>query len=70
MADEAGCRLYLITPPRLDPLAFRETLAAALDAGDVACLQLRLKDAAPDEVKRAVDALMPSACPRRRLHPE
>jgi thiamine-phosphate pyrophosphorylase len=56
-----ACRLYLITPPRLDPPAFREALAAALDAGDVACLQLRLKDAAPDDVKRAVDALMPVA---------
>ena len=57
MAD--GCRLYLITPPRLDPAGFRDTLAAALDAGDVPCLQLRLKDASRDEVKRAVDALMP-----------
>ncbi len=54
-----GCRLYLITPPRLDAAAFRDTLAAALDAGDVACLQLRLKDASPDEVKRATEALMP-----------
>lgn len=35
-------------------------LAAALDAGDVACLQLRLKDATPDEVKRATEALMPA----------
>jgi len=54
-----GCRLYLITPPQLDPTAFREVLAAALDAGDVACLQLRLKDATPDEVARATEALMP-----------
>ena len=53
------CRLYLITPPRLDPAAFRESLAAALDAGDVACLQLRLKDASPDAVARATEALMP-----------
>ena len=53
------CRLYLITPPRLDPAAFRETLAAALDAGDVACLQLRLKDAGADDIKRATEALMP-----------
>lgn len=53
------CRLYLITPPRLDPAAFRETLASALDAGDIACLQLRLKDAAPDDIKRATEALMP-----------
>ena len=56
-----GCRLYLITPPRIEVSAFRDALAAALDAGDVACLQLRLKDAAPDDVKRAVDALMPVA---------
>jgi len=53
------CRLYLITPPRLDPQGFRDTLAAALGAGDVACLQLRLKDAAPDDIKRAADTLMP-----------
>ena len=39
------CRLYLITPPRLDDLAgFGRTLAHALDAGDVAALQIRLKD--------------------------
>lgn len=55
------CRLYLVTPPALDPAAFRDTLAAALDAGDVACLQLRLKHAPPDAVARAVEALMPVA---------
>ena len=54
------CRLYLITPPTL-PAGFADTLAAALDAGDVACLQLRLKGAAPDDVARAVEALMPVA---------
>jgi thiamine-phosphate pyrophosphorylase len=55
------CRLYLVTPPALDPAAFRDTLAAALDAGDVACLQLRLKLAPPDAIARAVEALMPVA---------
>lgn len=54
------CRLYLITPPRL-PAGFADTLAAALDAGDVASLQLRLKDAPRDDIKRAVEALMPVA---------
>jgi len=54
------CRLYLITPPVL-PADFADQLAAALDAGDVACLQLRLKDAPRDAVKRAVEALMPIA---------
>jgi thiamine-phosphate pyrophosphorylase len=53
------CRLYLITPPKLDPARFRDTLAAALDAGDVACLQLRLKDATADEIARAAEILMP-----------
>ncbi|WP_149539206.1 thiamine phosphate synthase [Siccirubricoccus phaeus] len=57
---EDRCRLYLITPPVLPP-GFAELLAAALDAGDVACLQLRLKDAAPDEIRRATEALMPIA---------
>jgi thiamine-phosphate pyrophosphorylase len=56
-----GCRLYLITPPALDPLAFRDTLAAALDAGDVAALQLRLKDLSDDAIKRAIDVLRPVA---------
>ena len=54
-----GCRLYLITPPALDPLAFRDPLAAALDAGDVAAFQLRLKDLSDDALRRAIDALRP-----------
>jgi thiamine-phosphate pyrophosphorylase len=57
--SSGGCRLYLITPPRFDPATFRDALAAALDAGDVACLQLRLKDAGGDDVRRATEALMP-----------
>jgi len=45
------CRLYLITPPRLDdPGAFARDLEAALDAGDVAALQIRLKDHSEREI--------------------
>jgi len=56
------CRLYLITPPRLDDLAaFGHVLAHALDAGDVAALQIRLKDAPDEIVAAAVDALSPIA---------
>jgi thiamine-phosphate pyrophosphorylase len=56
------CRLYLITPPRLDDLAaFGHVLAHALDAGDVAALQIRLKDVPDEIVAAAVDALMPIA---------
>lgn len=53
------CRLYLITPPAFDPQDFAPTLAAALDAGDVACVQLRLKDAPDEAILRAVDVLRP-----------
>ncbi|MBI1330618.1 MAG: thiamine phosphate synthase [Alphaproteobacteria bacterium] len=57
----SDCRLYLITPPKLEPRAFSEVLKRALDAGDVACLQLRLKDVSDDEIARATEALMPLA---------
>jgi thiamine-phosphate pyrophosphorylase len=60
-AAAADCRLYLVTPPALDPLRFRDALTQALDAGDVACVQLRLKEAADDEIKRACDILRPIA---------
>jgi thiamine-phosphate pyrophosphorylase len=54
-----GCRVYLITPPKLDPAPFADLLAAALDAGDVAAVQLRLKDADDDTWRRAIDVLRP-----------
>lgn len=58
----ATCRLYLITPPRLDDLAaFGHKLAQTLDAGDVAALQIRLKDAPDEVIAAAVDALAPIA---------
>lgn len=61
-----GCRIYLITPPKLDPTSFADRLAAALDAAGaggsdqaVAAVQLRLKDVSEDDWKRAIDALRP-----------
>jgi thiamine-phosphate pyrophosphorylase len=60
-AAATGCRLYLVTPPSFDPPRFRDALTQALDAGDVACVQLRLKDAADDDIKRACDILQPVA---------
>jgi thiamine-phosphate pyrophosphorylase len=56
---ETFCRLYLITPPAIDLAVFRGQLEAALDGGDVACVQLRLKACPDDEVLRAADALLP-----------
>jgi thiamine-phosphate pyrophosphorylase len=56
------CRLYLITPPALPDLpGFAEHLAAALDAGDVAALQLRLKDVPDETVLRAAATILPVA---------
>ena len=56
------CRLYLITPPALSDLAaFGRDLALALDAGDVAALQIRLKAAPDDQIAAAVAALAPIA---------
>lgn len=56
-------RLYLITPPVIEPAAFAEQVRAALGAGDVACLQLRLKDgektASDNAFRRAAEALLP-----------
>jgi thiamine-phosphate pyrophosphorylase len=60
-AREEGCRLYLVTPPVLEPRGFADTLARALDAGDVAALQLRLKDVDDEALKRAIDVLRPVA---------
>lgn len=64
MSDDLRCRLYLITPPRLNPIAFRDTMKAALDGGDVACVQLRLKaegdaTADADTIRKATEILMP-----------
>ena len=58
-------RLYLITPPRIDDVPeFAAVLEGALEAGDVACLQIRLKGddglidaAATREVAEAVTAM-------------
>jgi len=57
------CQLYLITPPVFDPQTFLPILIKALDAGEVACVQLRLKtaDGAPapqDHVRAAALTLM------------
>ncbi|MDX2145340.1 MAG: thiamine phosphate synthase [Rhodospirillaceae bacterium] len=54
------CRLYLITPAQLPDLeAFARLLDEALSAGDVACLQLRLKGCDDAAIRTAARALMP-----------
>ena len=57
----ATTRLYLITPPALDPDRFATAHEAALDGGDVACLQLRLKDVDDAAIRHAAKVLQPIA---------
>jgi len=58
-AARPGCRFYLLTPAAIALPAFAETLARALDAGDVAAVQLRLKPADDDTIARAAEKLRP-----------
>lgn len=51
------CRLYLITPPAFELAAFSRALEEALAGGDVACVQLRLKDVSDADVLRVGAAL-------------
>lgn len=53
------CRLYLITPPRFETEDFARVLQDALAGGDVAAVQLRLKDTSDSEILRAGAALKP-----------
>ena len=53
------CRLYLISPPKLSAANFLTPLKEALDDGDVASFQLRLKNVGDDEIRRVVDVLRP-----------
>ena len=55
---EAGCQLYLITPPVLPP-NFADILASALDAGAVAAVQLRLKDLPDSALLKTIEQLRP-----------
>jgi len=57
--ERAPTQLYLITPPRIDDIdGFADRLAEALDAGPVACLQIRLKDVDDDTVGRVTEHLV------------
>ena len=55
------CQLYLITPERLNPGPFADILALALDSGEVACVQLRLKGVDDDAIRETALALAPVA---------
>ena len=51
------CQLYLITPPRLSP-ELVEALRDALAGGDVAAVQIRLKDNTREEIRAGAPELI------------
>ncbi|MCW5737602.1 MAG: thiamine phosphate synthase [Enhydrobacter sp.] len=54
------CRLYLVSPERIEhPSIFADELRAALAGGDVAAFQLRLKGVDDAAIARAADTLRP-----------
>lgn len=56
------CQVYLITPPVIPDLdGFATLLEAALSAGEVAALQIRLKDVSDEVICAAVARLAPIA---------
>jgi thiamine-phosphate pyrophosphorylase len=59
--SRAATRLYLISPPSFDLDSFGRELEQALAGGDVACLQLRLKDVDDAAIRRAAAVLQPIA---------
>ncbi|MBT5435079.1 MAG: thiamine phosphate synthase [Alphaproteobacteria bacterium] len=52
-------RLYLVSPPAFEPDVFVDSLAAALDAGEVACFLLALETADEDVWRCACEHLVP-----------
>ncbi|PHQ68790.1 MAG: thiamine phosphate synthase [Sneathiella sp.] len=54
-------RLYLLSPATINLDEFEGAFTKALDAGDVACFQLRLKDRPIEEIREATKRLMPIA---------
>jgi thiamine-phosphate pyrophosphorylase len=57
--DEPDCKLYLISPPQIELRTFYAHLEEAVDAGDIGCFQLRLKDVSDDIILGMAETLMP-----------
>lgn len=66
LADPNRSRLYLISPPQIELPSFLRTFEATLDAGDVACFQLRLKPAEDKKIMEATAAILP-LCQKRQI---
>ncbi len=59
--SQNNTRLYAITPPQIQLSTFVPQVEAAFASGDIACLQLRLKEANQAKIAEAIKELMPIA---------
>lgn len=62
VAEGHRCRLYLITPSNLvgeKLFPFADSMQLAIDAGDVACVQLRLKNVQDETIRKVANLLQP-----------
>jgi len=57
MAENDHPQLYLVTPPDFELSSFPDTLAAVLDARDIACIRLAMAARDEDRLSRAADAV-------------
>ena len=61
-SEERRCRLYLITPSNIvgeKLFPFADSMQLAIEAGDVACVQLRLKNVQDDTIRKVANVLQP-----------
>lgn len=66
LQDSNRPRLYLVSPPQIELPRFLNTFEATLDAGDIACFQLRLKPAQDEKIMEAAAAILP-LCQKRQI---
>lgn len=57
MTDRVDPQIYLVSPPRFEPVGFADSVRAALSGGPVACMQLWMPDAGEDEIRTAANLL-------------
>ena len=56
---DPSCRLYLISPPKINLPLFKSNLLQAFEGGPINAVQLRLKDTNDDQIRRTAEAILP-----------
>ena len=53
------CQLYLISPSKIEARDFCEELIPTLRVGNIACVQLRLKNSPEGLTRKTIEAILP-----------